>query len=380
MVMFTCIKCGGGLPDTARFCPQCGSGVNGESSEHMVQERLIEISQAMNSTLDLDALLKQISVCACELTCAETGSTMLYDRVKDELYFKVALGEKEGLLRHVTVRDGIAWWVFKNGSPAIANDTASDSRFTGTVDKVTSFDSRSILCVPIIFTVAPVQNVEHDGCTEIIGVIEAINKVPDPHQFTAEDQRILSIFAYQAAVAVRNAKAAGDRRNFFINAIEIFIAAVESTEFVPPGHCMRVARSSIGMAHEFGVEHDDLHDLYYASALHDIGVLDIRCRQSRIVAGVCPESHTILGAEMVRPVNLLSGTGPMIRHHHEAWDGSGYPDGIGGEEIPLGARILAVAEAYEDVGQEKDFIAAEAGRLFDPEVVDAFLEMALLRL
>ncbi len=383
--MLTCIQCGGGLSDAARFCPQCGSETGGKPSEFTVQKRLIEISQAMNSTLDLDTLLKQISVCACELTCAETGSTMLYDDVKDELYFKVALGEKEGLLRHVTVNDGIAWWVFKSGHPAIANDTASDLRFTGTVDKVTSFDSRNILCVPIVLTAGMQNSISAQGTgqqdrAEIIGVIETINKRSDPPLFTAEDQRILSIFAYQAAIAVRNAKAAGDRRNFFINAIEVFIGAVESTEFVPPGHCMRVARSCIGMAHEFGVERDDLHDLYYASALHDIGVLDTRCKQGLISRGFCPESHTVLGAEMVRPINLLSGTELMIRHHHEAWDGSGYPDGISGTDIPLGARILAVAEAYDEIGQEKDTIAAEAGRLFDPEIVDTFLEMELLSL
>ena len=339
----------------------------------------------MNSTLDLDALLKQISVCACELTGAETGSTMLYDPVRDELYFKVALGDKEEILRHVTVRDGIAWWAFSSGQSCIVNDTESDQRFTGTVDKVTSFETRNILCVPIILTMGdqrsiPVHGIEGGSYTETIGVIEVINKVSKPTQFTAEDQRILSVLAYQAAIAVRNAKAAGDRRNFFINAIEIFITAMESTRFISPGHCMRVARSSIGMAHRFRVENDDLHDLYYASALHDIGVLDIRCRQRRAVRGFCPESHTILGAEMVRPVNLLSRTEPMIRHHHEAWNGSGYPDGLKGEDIPLGARILAVAEAYEEMEQERDFIADGAGILFDPDVVDAFLEMELLSL
>jgi len=382
--MFECIQCGENLPDKANFCPKCGSGINGKVGELAVQNRLIEISQAMNSTLDLDALLKQINLCARELTCAETGSTMLYDSARDELYFKVALGEKEDILRHVTIRDGIAWWVFKNGSSAIVNDTKSDLRFTGTVDKVTSFDSRSILCVPIILTVgnqrSSVQGIENESRTEIIGVIEVINKLFDPPQFTAEDRRVLSILAYQAAIAVRNAKAAGDRRNFFINAIEIFMTAMESTQFIPQGHCMRVARSAIGMAHEFGVGHDDLNDLYYASALHDIGVLDIRCKQSRASSGICPESHTILGAEMVRPVNLLSGTEAMIRHHHEMWNGSGFPDGIGEEDIPLGARIIAVAEAFEEMGQEREFISAQAGISFDPDVVDAFFEMELLSL
>jgi response regulator RpfG family c-di-GMP phosphodiesterase len=85
----------------------------------------------------------------------------------------------------------------------------------------------------------------------------------------------------------------------------------------------------------------------------------------------------IIGAEMVRPVILLTKTEPIILHHHEAWDGSGYPDGISRKDIPLGARIVAVAEAYEEIGQEREFIAANAGRLFDPDVVDAFLEMDL---
>jgi len=365
-----------------------------ESPERSPLERLIGINRAMNSTLDLDTLLKEISVCACELTHAQTGSTMLYDPERDELHFKVALGEKEAILRRLTVRDGIAWWVFKNGLPAIVNDTASDPRFTGTVDKVTDFNSRSILCVPIVLTLN-----KGIDTTEIIGVIEVINKIPTyavTPQFTVEDQRILSIFAYQAAIAVRNAKAVGNGRNFFINAIEIFITAIESTGFVPPGHCMRVARSSMGVAHKLNLEDEDLNNLYYASALHDIGLLDVRCRQNPISEearkrgsewasirshaptlprspGLPPESHTIIGAEMVRPVNLLARTEPIIRHHHEAWDGSGYPDGIGGDDIPLGARIVAVAEAYEETGLEREFIATNAGKLFDPDVVDAFL-------
>jgi HD-GYP domain-containing protein (c-di-GMP phosphodiesterase class II) len=355
---------------------------------------------------------------------------MLYDPERDELYFKVALGEKEEILRRLTVRDGIAWWVFTNGLPAIVNDTASDSRFTGTVDEVTSFSSRNILCVPIILDLGfaeceefvksessysatrdPASSIQYPASR--IGVIEVINKLSEPPQFTVEDQRMLSIFAYQAAIAVRNAKAVGDGRNFFINAIEIFITAIESTGLVPPGHCMRVARSSMGMAHKLGIENENLHNLYYASALHDVGVLDVRCRQNRrkpdnrttgqpgnhpsgfpaLRLSGPPEFHTIIGAEMVRPVNLLARAEPIIRHHHEAWDNSGYPDGIGGDDIPLGARILAVAEAYEEQRAKskdegalssmlyalspREFIAANAGRLFAPDVVDAFLELTL---
>jgi len=287
----------------------------------------------------------------------------------------VALGEKEDILRSLTVRDGIAWWVFNNVTSAIVNDTSSDLRFTGTVDKVTSFSTKSILCVPIIFTSN--GNSEQIDHMKVIGVIEVFNKLSNSLQFSSEDQKLLSIFAYQAAIAVRNAKIAGDRRNFFVNAIEIFITAIESTRFMLPGHCMRVARNSMGIAHKLDIGHDDLHNLYYASVLHDIGVLDIKSNQYSIAGMGCPEPHALIGAEMVKPVNLLTKTEPIIRHHHEAWDGSGYPDAIGGDDIPLGARIVAVAEAYEENGLDREFIVANAGKLFDPAVVDAFLEIEI---
>lgn len=378
--MFMCIKCNQNLPDGANFCPQCGKRVGGESDRFAVQQRLIEISQAMNCTLDLDILLRDINIRARELTRAETGSTLLFDSDKNELYFKVALGEKAAILRRLSITDGVAWWVFTNSRPAIVNDTSSDLRFTGTVDKVTSFSTRSILCVPIVLTSS--NAMKYGSSTRVIGVIEAINKLSyrlsdkssDPPRFTVEDQRVLSILAYQAAIAVRNAQAAGDRRNFFVNAIEMFMTAIESTRCVPLGHCMKVSRISMGMAHRLDVEYDDFHNLYYASALHDIGVLDIRCTQDPISNMNCPKSHTLIGAEVVRPVNLLARTEPIIRHHHEAWDGSGYPDGIGGYEIPLGARIVAVAEAYEENGAGREFITVNSGKLFDPDVVDAFLK------
>jgi hypothetical protein len=377
--MLKCDQCNQEIPDRANFCPWCGINLNAGTSEEVpIQKRLIEISQIMNSTLDMDILLEKITESACELTNSETGSTMLYDPNINGLYFKIPLGEKADILRRIVVtgdEPSIAWWVYENGLPVISNDTASDPRFGGAVDKATKFSSNAILCVPIVLNSD--NDVETYNSAEVIGIIEVINKLSDPPEFTFEDQRILSILSYQAAIALRNAKAAGDRRNFFINAIEMFISAIESTGFVPPGHCMRVARISMGMAHRLDIKHDDLQNLYYASALHDIGVLDIRCRQAPRVDGGCPRCHTVIGAEMVRPVNLLAKTEPVIYHHHETWDGSGYPDGIAGHEIPLGARIVAVAEAYEQVGVDKDFIAANAGKLFDPEVVDVFMEMEL---
>jgi HD-GYP domain-containing protein (c-di-GMP phosphodiesterase class II) len=99
------------------------------------------------------------------------------------------------------------------------------------------------------------------------------------------------------------------------------------------------------------------------------------------------ESHTILGEQLLSGVALLQGEGlQIVRHHHERWDGSGYPDGLGRTEIPLGARVFAVADALDAMTSDRPYrraqsweaataeIVREAGRQFDPRVVEAFCE------
>ncbi|MBD3180786.1 HD domain-containing protein [Candidatus Poribacteria bacterium] len=373
-----CDLCGKNIRGNPSFCYFCGSKIKTGAKRHNIQQKLIEISRIMNSTLDLDSLLTEISTCACELTDAETGSTMLYDPNKDELYFKVALGEKKDILKRLSVNSSvpsIAWWSFKNCLPAIVNDTSSDERFGGSVDKVTSFKTKSILCVPIIIseTKSNINNQQKKS----IGIIEVINKNSDDDQFTVDDLKMLNILAYQAAIAVKNAISAGNRRNFFVNAIEIFITAIESSGLVPSGHCMNVARTAMKIARELDMKHDELQNIYYASTLHDMGILDIRCNQSEGQLSRIPEVHTILGAEMVKPVGLLNKTETMIRHHHEAWNGTGFPDRIKGYDIPIGARIIAIAEAYEESNQDDEYIASNSDILFDPILVDIFLDLGL---
>ena len=124
----------------------------------------------------------------------------------------------------------------------------------------------------------------------------------------------------------------------------------------------------------------DLQHLYYAAALHDLGML--RFGDNGTVEENAMKTHPILGANMIRDIDMLRDVEPMIRHHHEYLDGSGYPDGLKNDEIPMGTRIIAAVEAYEEAILETGSqtmamtcLRVGAGKLFDTAVVNEFLKL-----
>ncbi len=371
-----CHLCGYEYEDGARYCAQCGVSVNASettaeltSPEWETIEELLDLSKVLSSTLDLDLLLRKIDDSAVKLTSGAAGSIILFDEEKRALRFRSSSGEKAAVVRTLPVMDGIAWWVAQHGEIARVNDVTNDSRFTGTIDRISGFRTDNTLCVPVMLE------------DEIIGVIEVLNK-KNRASFTDDDEQLLSVLASQAAVAVKNARLATEQRNFFTHVIEMLVTAIEAARPMSEGHCWQVAKLSTAMGRGLGMENQDLQDLYYAAVLHDLGVLSLRKSEDREEDRI--RSHPAIGADMAETIYMLQNAGPIIRHHHEYFDGSGYPDGISGEEIPLGARIISVVEAYEEATSESDqnsaiaFIQTNSGKLFDPTVVEVFLELMVV--
>jgi len=346
-------------------------------TERTIQE-LIDITVDLSSTLDIDIVLEKINRTAGKLVSAEACSILLFDDEKKYLYFKVASGKKASILRRVPVTNGVAWWVAHTGKPAIAN--SSDKRFTGAVDKITKFSTEKILCVPLVL----------DG--EVIGVFEALNK-EGKENFTEHDQQLFTMLAGQIAIVIRNASIAGDQRNFFTNMIEILVKAIESVgvilNWMSEGHCWRVAKCSIQIGQKLDIGGKALDDLYYGAALHDVGILTLKPDEITSLNILRMQEkngygdirlHPIAGADMVKEVNLLRGVAPIIRHHHEYFDGTGYPDGLKGEQIPLAARIVALAEVYEEMlmrineADAIEMLKTVSGTILDPFIVDIFCQ------
>jgi putative nucleotidyltransferase with HDIG domain len=166
--------------------------------------------------------------------------------------------------------------------------------------------------------------------------------------------------------------------------------AVEARDAYTGKHAERVTLFAIEIARELGLPAPDTPEVEFGFLLHDVGKLAIpdsilfkpgpltteeRAMMSR---------HTIVGAEIMRDIEFLAEASKVVRSHHERWDGNGYPDGLAGEEIPLNARVFAVADVFDALTtnrpyrvalsfeQARSMIEEESGSHFDPQVVDAF--------
>lgn len=172
--------------------------------------------------------------------------------------------------------------------------------------------------------------------------------------------------------------------------LTILAGAIEARGAVVQGHIARMTEMALWLAEELGWNERAINQLRFGTILHDIGKLHVP-DETLLKPGPLNEvewglirQHPVVGAEMVRGIPFLSETSPIIRYHHEAWDGSGYPDGLSELTIPAGARILAVVDSFDAMVSERVYAPLftleeayeEILRLsrarYDPEVVAAF--------
>jgi response regulator RpfG family c-di-GMP phosphodiesterase len=171
------------------------------------------------------------------------------------------------------------------------------------------------------------------------------------------------------------------------------VKALEKRELETEGHSERMITFSLRLGHELGLEKEDLRDLELGTLLHDIGkvniVDDILKKPERLdmAEWASMKRHPILGQEIVSGISFLSGASRIVAEHHECWDGTGYPYGLRGEEIAIGARILAVVDAFDAMISDRVYrkrrsyadavseLERFAGTQFDPMVVEAFRDV-----
>ena len=167
---------------------------------------------------------------------------------------------------------------------------------------------------------------------------------------------------------------------------------VEAKDSYTEGHLRRLGRYAEAIGRRLCLEGAALIALRYGALLHDVGKVGIDEMIIRKGGPLTPaeyrvmQQHTIIGERIVQPLRLAAAVGPIVRHHHERWDGRGYPDGLAGHNIPIGARIVAVADAYDAMTTQRPYnraLAAEeaverlragAGIYWDPQVVGVFID------
>jgi len=206
------------------------------------------------------------------------------------------------------------------------------------------------------------------------------------------EQKLLYALASQAAIFLENARLERDVRSMFLSIIVSMAGAVDAKDAYTHGHSLRVARVALMVAQERGLPRHELEPLLLSAILHDVGKIAIpdnilkkperlNREEFEIMKG-----HPIAGAKMLQHIRALENVIPGILHHHEYWNGTGYPHALAGEAIPIQGRIIHIGDAFDAMTTDRVYrrkvgvteavkeIEANAGRQFDPGLVAGLLE------
>ncbi len=341
---------------------------------------LSHLSQILNSTLDHKEIRRRAMEAATQLMKAEVGSFLLVDEEERQLYFEVALGDREKEIKTIFLNfgEGIAGWVAQHGKPLIVNAPGKDRRFFKGVDERTEFKTRNIICVPVKVK------------KKIIGVLEAINK-KGKRGFDKEDLSLLTSLADQVAIALDNSRLYQELEEMFFQTADSLADAIEQRDPYTGGHIQRVTLYSQAIAKYLQLKPLERKWLKITSVLHDIGKIGIEDHILKKPTRLSPKEfdlikhHSDIGAKIIGHIRQLKEIVPGVKYHHEQINGKGYPDGLRGKDIPILAKIVAVADTYDAMttdrpyrkAMEKEAAIEElkrcSGTQLDKEVVEAFI-------
>lgn len=346
-----------------------------------IQTKLYELSKMLNSNLETKLIVRNAMKAIVSLVDAEVGSLLLADKEKQELFFEVALGEKEKTLKEIRLKfgQGIAGWVAQNKRPLLINDTSKDDRFYNQADKRTGFVTKNILCVPVL---------SHEN--DVIGVMQAINKKGG--YFTKQDLELLTSLSDQVAIALENAFLHEELKKTFIEVVETLAEAIEKRDPYTGGHTKRVVKYSLMIADQLNLDSKEKEQLKMAALLHDVGKIGIDDNLLRKPAKLDNgefekmKKHPSIGAAILGKIPQLKDILPGILYHHEWYNGKGYPEGLSGNALPWIAKIISIADTYDAITTDRPYrkglshewalqeLKKFAGIQFDPVYVDAFIK------
>jgi len=236
------------------------------------------------------------------------------------------------------------------------------------------------------------------GIAGVLGVLEVFHR----SSFSADQDwmNFLSTLVGQAAIAIDNTMLFKDLQHLnadlilaYDKTIDGWSRALDLRDKETEDHTCRVTELTLQLAQRMGIPDAELIHIRRGATLHDIGKVampdDILFKPAPLTEEewITMRRHPVIAAEILKPISHLAPALPIPRNHHEKWDGSGYPDGLAGEDIPLAARLFAFADVYDALTSDRpyrrawsklralDFIRENSGTHFDPTIIPVFINM-----
>ncbi len=350
---------------------------------------LVKIGRSISAVTDIDVLLKVIAEETKIAIQADRCTVFMYDKDKNELWSKVALGLDSQEIRFPADK-GLAGYVVKTGEPLNIPDAYSDPRFNPDIDKETGYTTKTILCMPI-----------KNNNKEIIGAFQVLNKFGGA--FTKRDEDLLAAIGGSASIALENAQLFEQQKELykeqkvlFESFIDTLAKSIDARDKITAGHSSRVKLYAMLLVDQLGCDEKFKELVEKAAILHDIGKIGIRDSVLQKEGKLTDEeykhiqehvriTHDIL--EKIHTSEDFKMITEMACSHHEKYDGSGYYRHLSGENIPYGGRILAVADVFDAITSRRhyrdkmpiqnviDILLSGKNSHFDGNLVDEFLKI-----
>ena len=298
---------------------------------------------------------------------------------KKELFFQYAIGPAAKMLKrlHIGRQSGIAAWVIRNGKPMLVNNAEKNAGFYRHIADATGFKTKHAIAVPLI-------------CKgEVIGVIEALNKA-NGLIFDKHDLDAMRDVANTSSVAFEGHNTNNMLMLSYKHTVSALVSLADAKETSGGGHSRRLVEYALMGARELKLTKTQQQSIEYAALLHDIGKLsiadEILNKTDKLTNDEWAQikKHTIVGYEILKDIPFLKEAALLILYHHEKYDGSGYPQGLHGNAIPIGARLIAVVDAFDNMTTNHSYrkamapketfaeLSKFAGDQFCPVAVKAF--------
>ncbi|MBI3913253.1 MAG: PAS domain S-box protein [Chloroflexi bacterium] len=356
-----------------------------EQSRRAELDALYSLSRALSDAADFEAMLELVPAEAVRRI--HTTFACILNIEQDELVIRSTfpvrtLSRDLGKVERAPLTDlPTCQRVLRSATPLLLQH----------MDASISAHERELLYLDLAHTLLAIPLRVEERVIGILTLGEA--RHPAREQFTDEKISLANSIAEQTAGALRRAELYSELEHSYLQTVLALASAVDAKDTYTHDHAERLAVMASAIGAELEMSRRDLEDLHYGAILHDIGKIGVADailqKPARLNADewVKMREHPGIGAQILAPVPRLAGAAKIVRHHHERWDGKGYPDHLAGENIPLGARILTVADSFSAITDARVYKKARAveeavaelkkhaGVQFDPRVVEIFLRL-----
>jgi putative nucleotidyltransferase with HDIG domain len=355
-------------------------------NEHERLNRLLVIAKNLSAEMNLDSLLFKIMDEVRFLLDADRCTIFLWDESTNELWSKASYGLKEEI--RFPADKGIAGYVYQTGEIVNIADAYSDKHFNPEVDKKTGYRTKSILTMPM-----------RNRFDQIVGVFQVLNKKSG--KFSKENEEVLAAVGSIATSAIENSLLYAELKKSFTSFIEALSTTLDSRDYITAGHSRRVTLYAVEIARLMKLDPEQREVIRYAGLLHDIGkigipeVILLKDRKLSDDEYEMIKRHANLTRSILNKIHFIKKyreIPEIAASHHERIDGRGYPHNMRGDDIPLGGKILAVADAFDALTSRKPYqdrleldkvmeiIEKDTGTAFEPFVVYNFKFIGLDKL